>query len=59
VLVLMSKSESKGDHLTATLQGVCIVEIVERTLVPEWPALPGDGGAEVLKVEWGDAPGGG
>jgi hypothetical protein len=58
----MSKSESKGDHLTATPQDVCIVEIAERTLMPERPDLIADGGTEVLKVEQierGDAPGGG
>jgi hypothetical protein len=58
----MSKSESKGDHLTATLRGVCIFERAERPLVLEWWALMADGGAEVLKagqVERGEAPGGG
>jgi hypothetical protein len=45
--------------LTATLQGICIVEIAERALVPERPVLIGDRGVEVLKVERGDAPGGG
>lgn len=40
-----------GDRLTATLQGVRILEVAEHTFVPASSALLADWGADVIKIE--------
>src|SRR3546814_18629226 len=45
------RSTTRGNQMTAILQGVRILEVAEHTFVPAASALLSDWGADVIKIE--------